>query len=162
MSGNLLETHLINLKVISKIPADTKVCVVEGSVVKDGAGSLQPILRFIMGDSRKRTVEAISHTVNSTIDSAESMCESIYFQPDQRKNTAYEMGRFKELYEHLRDISTSLNASQRGIANISLTYSNDDFIVSALERLLERIDGAVSKIQTLLEKHESHYASASR
>jgi hypothetical protein len=72
------------------------------------------------------------------------------------------MGRFKELYEHLRDISTSLNASQRGIANISLTYSNDDFIVSALERLLERIDGAVSKIQTLLEKHESHYASASR
>ena len=156
--ANLLENHLINLKVISKIPADTKVSVVEGNVVKDNFSSFQPILRFITGDSRKRTVEVITNTVNSTIDSSENMCESIYFQSDQRKHTVYEYGRFKELYDNLRDISIALNGSKRGITNISQTYADDDVIVSALERLLERIDASVSKIQNLLEKHENTYA----
>ena len=159
-ANNLLESHLINLKIISKVPAETKVSVADGTVVKDCETALQPVIRFIKGDSRRRTVEVITNIINSTIDSAENMCESVYLKVgDTKEANAYEYGRFKQIYEDLRSISFALNESTRGIRNISNTYKTDDIVVSNMDRLLERIQAEVDKIQGLLLRYDDAYKS---
>jgi hypothetical protein len=159
MAGNnLLESHIINLKIISKIPAETRVSVADGSVVKDQESAFQPIIRFIKGDSRNRTVEVIKNIINSTIDSADNMCDSVYLQIDDTKRVnAYEYNRFKQIYEDLRSIASALNESTRGIKNISNTYKNDDIVVSNMDRILERIQSQTDKIQRILIRYNDTY-----
>ena len=161
MAGNnLLESHIINLKIISKIPADTRVSVADGTVVKDQESALQPIIRFIKGDSRHRTVDVIKNIINSTIDSADNMCDSVYLQVgDTKEASTHEYNRFKQIYEDLRSISFALNESTRGIKNISNTYKSDDIVVSNMDRLLERIQAQTDKIQRILIRYNETYKS---
>ena len=175
----MLDTILVNLKILSKVGENGKISSLgtsgTGQISIAEPGYLTPIWRYIHGDSRQKTIETINDIVNNAIQISNNMlqntCMTIY--DNQDTPSSYEVSKFNKQFQSLKSISTELENSLKGINNLKITYKNDATISSQIEVIITSIQRQVTEIENKLEfsinnkknldsKKESNNANVSR
>lgn len=132
-----LDTIFVNLKVVSKIKENGRINTTStGSVIAleyrgGGWQILQSILRFLTSDSRKKAYNYINGLITDAIEESDKMI----LNNDK---------------DHLERMYIELKGSIRGISNLKTTYGDDARYESRFERIIEKIDEHIKKIERLI------------
>jgi hypothetical protein len=166
MSLSHLNKLLIDIKVISRIEENGKICTVGSNVTLDKSNVTQWLRRFLSGDSKYRTVDAIENIVSAVIEISIQLMNSNYLQGHKGNSEPTPEKYYKTEREKiclaLRNVSRDLSASLKGIRNLSKTYGSDAVICARLEQIVETIETHVSRVDIKLasidqdEKLPSH------
>lgn len=152
-----MDKHLIlNLKIISQIPKNGRICGREKEVISIDNPLLffmQPFTRFWYRNSRQQSINDISYIVESCIERIKEL-ESLINSSEC----------YNKIYEKIYALSKELNNSICGIENLKTTYSNDittiaklDLIITDVERFTNytykkyKIDHSLSNISLTKE-----------
>ena len=77
--NSMLDKVLINLKVLSKVCERGKISTIGGSnIALESDKSYTPLLRYLNGDSRKKTVDTIQDVVSNATEISNSMLQHGY------------------------------------------------------------------------------------
>ena len=152
--NSMLDKVLINLKVLSKVSEKGKISTISGSNISlENEKSYTPLLRYLNGDSRKKTVETIQDVVNSASEISNSMlqhsCMSLYERKEQP--TSFETNEYNKQYQQLKNLSSEMQNCLKGLANLRVTYGNDANIVAQLEVITENAKRQIIEIESSLE-----------
>ncbi len=146
---NVVDTMLLNLKIISKIPENGKLRRSEqGTLAID---TNHWVLRYIRGDSRIRTIQDITSTISFAIEKTNEITNSKYFTEHNKFdiNNSFILSKldleYYKQYDLLKLINDELKACIKGLMNLRSVYSADITTVS-------KIDIIISKINTHTEE----------
>ena len=108
----MIDTILVNLKVLSKVGENGKISFSGNSsnnqICINEQNFLTPLYRYISGDSRHKTILIINEIINNAIQISNNMlqntCMTIYDKLD--KPSSYEISKFNKQFQSLKSIST--------------------------------------------------------
>jgi len=121
MSSEYIYKILLNLRIMSKIPINSKIYMNSwGEIVIDSNSTYNSLKRFFLSYDRKYMVEKLSMIVECAI------TESLRSEHDNK--------------EIAKVINMELNESIFGLNNLIKTYDDDLTTVSYLEIMTERIN----------------------
>tara|TARA_Y100000389_G_C17097703_1_gene334355 strand:+ start:99 stop:494 length:396 start_codon:yes stop_codon:yes gene_type:complete len=121
-----------NLKVVSKIELNDKVCIRNGNIYIDQSWA-PPIKRYLMGDGRDGSLEYITTLLNTAFVHVDHLI--------LLNNESGCKDKLLRLTEDLSECST-------GLGRLSETYSRDPSLKAQIEILLQNIKLYVDKGQT--------------
>ena len=152
--NSMLDKVLINLKVLSKVCEKGKISTIGGSnIALESDKSYTPLLRYLNGDSRKKTVDTIQDVVSNATEISNSMlqhsCMSLYDRKEQP--TSFEINEYNKQFQQLKNLSSEMQNSLKGLSNLRVTYSSDANIVAQLEVITENVKRQVIEIESNLE-----------
>lgn len=129
-----VDNVLANLKVISMVKEGGKLRLIGGQLCTDCPSPLQPVRRWVYGDTRSIMVSHVRGVVHNAINiiKIERMVAS---QNEERQWVS-------------RKILESLDNCQDGIRNLMNTYNNDAVVLCSLEVLLDKIQNCVNSQET--------------
>jgi hypothetical protein len=128
---------LINLRILSKIPKNGKICRSSDGVISlefSHGGFLTSLRRFLTADSRKQTLIELNKIVNDAI--------------SKYKEIVSEKG--PKTKEHLTILRDELDKSIGGLENLKTTYQNDQTTVSHLDILILRTRSVVLEMTSYI------------
>lgn len=124
---NNYEQTLLNLKIISKIPKNGKICKTRNSfgieIEHNTIPFLSAIKRFYYGDSRYSTIDHINTVINNGFELIEQLKIS---------NNTFNQSKLDSLLFHFEKTIIGLN-------NLKITYINDITTSSKLDILITKI-----------------------
>lgn len=121
----IIDSILLNLKMLSLVKANDKLYMEEGKMKIDTPKLTQSFLRWINDYSRIKTMEDIENLINNT---------SNYVKINKSKSN-----RTEEDNRNCQKILVEISKSLLGIQNLKITYYEDTFIQSKLEVISEKI-----------------------
>jgi len=140
-SSECLDNLIINLKVLGKISAGSKINTKEKYLEIDSNTWGQAVIRWIRGDNRKATCDSI----HSIISSASHVIQH------SLKSTHNELVEEKFLHmthdELLESIHKDRKKVKRGVASLKDTYIHDTTLSSKLEIELGVIQRQIDSIE---------------
>lgn len=152
--NTIMDKILVDLKVLSKINQNGKLSTSSNSIHIENDKIYTPIMRYIYGDSRLKTVEKIQELINNSqqvsVSILQHSCMNIY----QRNNepASIEIVEFNKNYQQLKLLSNELKNSIQGINNLLITYKDDANVCSKLEVNIDNIKRLVIEIESNLEE----------
>lgn len=151
----MLESILIDLKIISKINENDKICSgnIENNIIIDENNFLQGIKRYIYSESREKSIEIIEKILSNTFEYAKNCMNSTYINLYSIKNkpTKHEIEKHFREYTKLKNLSIEISNSKKGLENLKKTYKDDKTIVSQLEVFIHKINTNICEIEKKLE-----------
>lgn len=134
---------LINLKILSKIPKNGRICKsFNGIIALDQESITQSIRRFFRSDSRNQSILEINSIIQETID---------YVYHILRSKTISEEYLDSDEYRHnvddLEMLQRELNLAKTGIENLKFTYENDQTIISKIDIILLKITNILNELK---------------
>ena len=156
--NSMLDRVLINLKVLSRVCEKGKIATVNGSnIALETDKSYTPLLRYLNGDSRKKTVEIIQDVVSNATEISNSMlqhsCMSLYDRKEQP--TGFEVNEYNKQFQQLKNLSSEMQNCLKGLSNLRVTYGSDANIVAQLEVITENVKRQIIEIESNLESKSS-------
>ena len=117
MNDNILYEELVdniitNLKILSLVNKDDKLCIRKGHLQIDKASYFRFIKRYYYSDSRYSTIEFLKNIINN-------------------------IKGIKEIKQIISE--DSLHKIEIGINNLQISYSNDPIIIAILDNLLNKL-----------------------
>jgi Flp pilus assembly CpaF family ATPase len=108
----LVDNIITNLKILSLVNKDDKLCIRKGHLQIDKTSYFRFIKRYYYSDSRYSTIEFLKKIVNN-------------------------MKGIKELKQIISE--DSLHKIEIGINNLQVSYSNDPVMIATLDNLLNKL-----------------------
>ena len=140
---NIFEKICLNLKVISKLNANEKIKVTHnGGILIDPSRSFQGFFRYIMGDSRNKTVSKIWEISNYSVEFSQSLLDSVHLKKINQENTS----EYQRVIHNLEIISKEMTSSLKGLSNLTTTYREDGYIRSELEIITDKLTNQINII----------------
>jgi hypothetical protein len=136
---------LINLRILSKIPKNGKICRSSDGVISleyPNSGILTSMRRFLTSDSRKQTLLEINKIITDSILKFKEITQT--FGGNNSLNEK------KEILNILRE---ELSNSICGIENLKTTYQDDQTMISHLDIYILKIRTVVLDITNYISKH---------
>ena len=164
------ELVLKNLKIIGKIPPSGRLCVYNNNtfIVENDNKWMTTLKRFVKGDSRVHSIDAISNTVGSACKLADFYQNHRFTDVNMLKehifneNSEMIIQENKKIIIKLQSIQKELNTARVGVVNLrDTTYSDDTEMYVMLEIIIGEIDNKVSEIENKLQKIFSSSSSSS-
>lgn len=141
------DTLLINLKIISKIPKNGRICrSYDGVISLEQDNVLQSIRRFLTKDSRKQALFEINSIINECICTVNNILNSKYISS---MNTDNEM--FIKHCEYLDIVVTEMENAKGGLQNLKFTYTSDHNIASQLDIALLKMSNTIKDVRNKLK-----------
>lgn len=151
----MLEEILVELKVISKINENQKISTVNNSTISIEKDDIfQGSRRYIWSDSRQKTVNTIENIIDKSIDYSTSCINSSYLNIYNLTTTPSDHEKeshFRE-YAKIKNLTSEINNTIKGITNLQKTYKADAIISSQLDVIIHKIKTHSSMIETKLEQ----------
>lgn len=152
----MLESILVDLKIISKISENQKICTTNPSNISiEVSDLLQGARRYIWSDSREKTVSSIENIIDRAIDYSKSCMNSTHLNLFSININPSEFDKelhFRE-YTKLKNLTNEIQNTIKGINNLKLTtYKNDAIISSQLDVLIHKIDTHIYEVSKKLEE----------
>jgi len=151
----MLEEILVELKVISKINENQKISTVNNSTISIEKNDIfQGSRRYIWSDSRQKTVNTIENIIDKSIDYSVSCINSSYLNIYNLTTTPSDHEKeshFRE-YAKIKNLTSEINNTIKGITNLQKTYKDDAIISSQLDVIIHKIKTHSSMIETKLEQ----------
>jgi len=148
----VIETLLLNLKIIGKIPENGRLRRSEqGTLAIDNSFGF---FRFMNGDTRKKAINDINEIISFGIEKCNDIINSKYFDEYYKSEQVTKRidNEYTKNYELLIIIYSELKNCIQGLSNLKTTYIDDSTVLS-------RIDIIISKIENFtieLEKNILH------
>jgi hypothetical protein len=141
------DTLLINLKIISKIPKNGRICrSYDGVISLEQDSFLQSIRRFLTKDSRKQALFEINSIINECICTVNNILNSKYINS---MNTDNEM--FIKHCEYLDIVVTEMENAKGGLQNLKFTYTSDHNVASQLDIALLKMSNTIKDVRNKLK-----------
>ena len=151
----MLESILIDLKIISKINENDKISSgnIESNIVIENNDLLQGIRRYLNSESREKSVEMIEKILDKSFEYAKNCMNSTFINLYSIKQnpTKHEIEQHFREYTKLKNLSIEISNSKKGLENLKKTYKDDITIVSQIEVLIHKIETNISEIEKKLE-----------
>jgi hypothetical protein len=146
---NVTDTALLNLKIISKIPENSRIRKDNDLIVVDN-GYLLFIKRFLFGDNREKAMIDINMLIDFVIDKCNDIVNSRYFKKNHRGQRIDDSfiqekldDEYHKQYELLENIYTELKNSTTGLLNLKKTYWNDTTTMSKIDIVISKIKNQI-------------------
>ena len=151
----MLESILIDLKIISKIEENDKISsnTVESNIIIENNDIFQSIRRYINSESRSKSIEMIENILEKSFEYAKNCMNSTFINLYSIKQnpTKHEIEQHFREYTKLKNLSIEISNSKKGLENLKKTYKDDITIISQIEVLIHKIDTNISEIEKKLE-----------
>jgi hypothetical protein len=137
---------ILNLKIISKIPENGRVCRSEQNIICLESNTykiLQPFKRFFFQNSRKQAMNDISDIVYNSIERIKEITQSSYFieaREDESNEEYNSKTEYNKKYDVLSTLTRELRASITGLKNLKITYYRDTTILSQIDIIIADIE----------------------
>lgn len=151
----MLEKILVDLKVISRLTENDKLCTVNAdNITIESNDYLQATRRYMYNDSRSRTIKTIDNIIDSSVEYSTNCMKSSHLNLHQLTNSPSEHDRENHFREctKLRNLSIEINNTVKGLNNLKLTYRNDAIITSQIDVIIHKINTHVSEIEKKIEQ----------
>lgn len=156
----MAETNLLEkLMILAEVPSSGKIAVNPNSTIYiEEDTKIQALKRYVLGDSRDKTVMEIIKTIREAGEIADTIMDNKYTDiytnsTKSSEPTDSEVQQHDSNIERLTNIKRELLNSKRGINNLKdTTYSTDQSVVAKLKLALLDIDSVVTKIETKIKK----------
>lgn len=125
ISDEFVDTTLANLKVIGMVPQNGRLCVRKGQLCLDTDGRMQPVRRWLRGDSR----DSVLLHVRTTIGNAIRLVGYVGGEAAPPNLACWTAGR----------IVDEMRQCEAGLRNLRVTYAGDSLMVANLDVLTERL-----------------------
>jgi hypothetical protein len=137
-----IDEVLINLKIIGHIKKNQKLSIAEKLLDVDKYPFFQPLFRWINNDNRHDTVNFITHLLNESGRHTDELIDDI---KKFKKDNVDEITKMhsEKLLISVRD---ELENAKQGLLNIKNTYNDNPKVKYTLERLSEKFDLVIEKI----------------
>ena len=133
---------LINLKILSKIPKNGRICKSFNGIISLEPDSIsQSIKRFLRSDSRNQSVLEINSIVQETIDYIYHILRSKTISEQYTDNDDY-----RHCVEDLEMLQKELQLAKIGIENLKFTYEMDQTIISKIDIILIKIRNILNEL----------------
>ena len=138
---------LINLKILSKIPKNGRICKsYNGLISLENDSISQSVRRYFRNDSRHQTILEINSITEDSIELLYSLLRSKYI--DEQFNDTEE---YREYVENLEILLSEMIAAKAGINNLRFTYECDHTIISKLDIILLKLTSAINESKRKVE-----------
>lgn len=170
METDFLDYIYTNLKVISRIEENGKVCIRNGNLHLEMHGYLQLFTRWLNNDNRDSTLGFIKNIISCCISASKniilcglsqqsreaSSSADTYEQAETSSTPVRDGGQristiHKSQITTLLRIKNSLLASKKGLVNFKVTYKDDITIQSSIDVTLEKIDMHIIEIEDYMD-----------
>ncbi len=140
MTEILLDNIIIELKVISKIPENGKICTVstDNISIETTKGYQQSIKRFLYSESRERAIQKLKETVDKVSCISRNTLDSKYLSIHTTP-TEHEISKHKQIVTKLKELCENIKNSLNGFNNLHTTYINDATITARLETMINTL-----------------------
>lgn len=148
---NISDKLFINLRKLGKIEKNGKIArSYDGIISLEQNTFLQPLKRFLFGDSRKQSVFEINSVVNEAIHTLQSIINSRYMHQNFANTDEYiknceKMGLLLNEFEQARF----------GIENLKFTYMNDANIAPQLDIIILKIKSVIKDMKYKLKYYQN-------
>jgi len=150
---DVVNSVLLNLKIISKIPENCRIKRGNGIISLD-TGNFLFIKRFLLGDSRERALADINVTIDFAIEKCNDIINSRFFKKNHRYLLIDDSfisekidDEYMRQYELLEVIYDDLKASINGLVNLKRTYSSDTITTSKLDLIMIKIKNHITSLE---------------
>jgi len=155
---NVIDTALLNLKIISKIPENSRIRR-DNELIAIDSGYLLFLKRFIFGDSREKALSDINIIVDFVIDKCNDIINSRYFKKNHRVKHIEDSfiqekldDEYSKQYELLENIYINLKNSIGGLDNLKKTYWDDTTAVSKIDIIISKICNHTTNLEKKIFK----------
>jgi hypothetical protein len=139
-----IEDNILNLKIISKIKENDKLCTHEKIIKIDPPSILQGVNRWINSEGRGVTLEKLKEIINNSLKITEKLLEDEKFKKDHN---------LKDLEENNSQIFQKfiieMTNSLLGLENLKKTYCDDITITAQIDILIKKITIRIEKMTKL-------------
>ena len=145
--NTIMDKILVDLKVLSKINQNGKLSTSSNSIHIENDKIYTPIMRYIYGDSRLKTVEKIQELISNSqqvsVSILQHSCMNIY----QRNNepASIEIVEFNKNYQQLKLLSNELSEKlgspivikhkANGSGKLIVKYFNNDQLEGIIQKM---------------------------
>ena len=138
---------LINLKILSKIPKNGRICKSHNGLISLEVDSMtQSVRRFIRNDSRQQSILEINSIIDESIELLYSLLRSKYINEQ-----FIETDEYRQHVENLEILLSEMISAKAGIDNLRFTYENDQTIISKLDIILLKLTSAINDSKRKVE-----------
>lgn len=150
---NIVDTMILNLKIISNIPENGKIKRSDQGILEiESTYKFNWIIRYFRGDSRSRTLEDIESLIRAAIEKNNEIINSKYFTEHNKIDinnsfilSKMELEYYKQ-YELLKLINSELKSVIKGLMRLRSVYSEDITTVSKIDILISKINTHTKEI----------------
>lgn len=139
-----IEDNILNLKIISKIKENDKLCTHEKIIKIDPPSILQGVNRWINSEGRAVTLDKLKDIINNSLKITEKLLEDEKFKKDNN---------LKDLEENNSQIFQKfiieMTNSLLGLENLKKTYCEDITITAQIDILIKKITIRIEKMTKL-------------
>lgn len=135
-----IDDIMANLKVISMLQKNSKLCVRKGKLAIDNDSHIQFLWRWLRKDSRDNVLMHMKNTINNAINASKTLLKE-----DKPNN----MQKWT-----LMRLNDEMRTCEIGITNLKTTYSGDAMTVAALDVLIDRLKASYDDISKTFEKEK--------
>lgn len=135
-----VDNIISNLKVISMVQKNGRLCVRKGSLTIEPDDNIQKFRRWFFKDGREITMMHVKNTVYNAIKLAKGIITG-QLEVDMREWA-------------LQRICKEMTNCQSGIINLKTTYNDDSIMIANLDVLLERLQANCLEIHDELAKFD--------
>ena len=133
-----INNNILNLKIISAINKDDKVCINDNNISIESNDLLQSFRRWYYNQSRLTTMEQLESVINESFKLTDEILDS-----DDKLNSA-------DTSNIIQRFLIELSSVKKGLDNLKITYNDDVSIVSRIDLLEQRIDVRINRLNNLL------------
>lgn len=139
-----IETNILNLKIISKIKENDKLCTNDKIIKIDSPSIFQGMTRWINSEGRGVTLERLKEIIDKTLDITEKLLDSEKVKKDYN-NKDLEENNSQIFQKFIIEMTNCL----LGLENLKKTYGEDILIASQIDLLLKKITIRIEKMTKL-------------
>lgn len=159
MSG-ILDSIIIDLKVIQRVPAKGRLCTTShGHLKLEIEGNYAKVKRTINGDSRTRLINRLKSLTSGITEISDNIISSLYFTRHYEgdRMNMFQLNENTKKCHQLRKLGKELGECQNGLSNLKNTYGKDVRINAELEQIADKFKEQIKKIVkalTLIDEDE--------
>jgi hypothetical protein len=138
---------LINLKILSKIPKNGRICRSYNGLISLEVDSMtQSLKRFVRNDSRQQSILEINSIIDESVEILYSLLRSKYMNEQ-----FLETDEYRQHVENLEILLSEMISAKAGIDNLRFTYENDQTAISKLDIILLKLTSSINDSKRKVE-----------
>ena len=137
MNEDFVDNTIANLKIISMVQKNQKLCVRKGQLTLEKGDKFEFIRRWLNNDSRDIILLHIRNIINNAVKIAKSLPDVPIINSHVKEWT------LKKIYEEMEQ-------AENGMINLKTTYANDSIMIANLDVLIDRLKINREEIKNVL------------
>jgi hypothetical protein len=144
MSYNeIIDTNILNLKIISKIEENDKIITTDKLLKIDKPTIFQGVNRWFGNENRDNTLEKLNQIYGDSFDITENLLKN---EKDLQENIkGLEDSNSQIFQKFIIEFTNSL----QGIDNLKKTYKNDTVVLSQLDMISNKLNTRLEKMNDI-------------